>query len=179
MTFSRGPAIIAVIAAISIGINLFLAGAMVGRQFHHPPPMPPPDFETHLGAIWREMPDADRDAARTIVQRRRAALMEKWHDARAAGQAVIAALHATPYQVQDLQSALGRWNQRTLEFRNDFQEMLVEVAGQISAEGRMHLRFGPGLDARPPKMGGGPPGPGEPGPPPGPPGQPPGPPPAP
>jgi uncharacterized membrane protein len=160
VTLTRGPTIIAVVAAISLGINLFLAGEIVGRQFHHgPPPPPPPDFESHLGQLWHEMPEADRDIVRGIISRRRAELMEKWHDARAAGQAVIAALHANLYQAADLQSALGRWNQRTLDFRNNFQDMLVEIASQISPEGRLHLRFGPGADPHPPKMGGPPPNP--------------------
>ena len=142
MTVPKGVLILVIVAVLSLALNLFLAGGLLGRQFHHPPPGQ--ELESRLDALARDMSPADQAIVHDIVAQHHDALLDKWRASRAAGQEAAVALHATPFSADDSKSLLGKWTDRGLEFRNAFHDLLVEIAGKVSPDGRSHLRFGPG-----------------------------------
>lgn len=143
MTVPRGVAILGIVAVISLALNLFLAGGLLGRQFHKPPG-PGQEFDARLDALWGDMPKADQDIAREIIGQRHDALMDKWHASRAAGQHAALSLRSTPFEPNETRADLTKWNERIVDYRGSLQDMMIEIAGKISPEGRTHLRFGPG-----------------------------------
>lgn len=142
MIFQRGVAILGFVTVISIAVNLFLAGDLLGRQFHRP--APGQEFDARLKVVFNDMPDSDRKIAQEIIEQHRDTLVEKWHAARTAGQHAALSLHATPFEINDAKTDLARWNDRILDFRAAFQDTMMDIAGKISPEGRAHLRLGPG-----------------------------------
>ena len=142
MIVPRGVVFLGILAVISIALNLFLAGGMLGRQFHKP--APGKEFETRLEAVLNDVPEPDRKLAQDILQQHHDMLIEKWHAARNAGQHAALSMRATPFDASQAKADVAKWNERILDFRTAFQDTMMEIAGKISPEGRAHLRLGPG-----------------------------------
>jgi len=138
----RGVAILGILAVISIALNLFLAGGLLGRQFHKP--APGQEFDMRLQAVLSDVPEPDHKLALDIMAQHRDALLQKWHAARTAGQHAALSLHATPFDPNDAKADMAKWNERVLEFRATFQDTMIDIASKLSPEGRNHLRIGPG-----------------------------------
>ena len=142
MTLSRGIGILGLIAVISIGGNLFLAGNLIGRQFR-PGPMSM-TFEQRLDFgwqhMWQQLPDADKPIVKDIFARHREDLILKWRAARMPAQRAALALRADPFDEAQARMDLDQANERQTEFRKAVQDMFVEIAGKISPEGREKLR---------------------------------------
>ncbi len=142
MIVPRGVVFLSIIAVISIALNLFLAGGLLGRQFHKPPAGR--EFDTRLEALLNDVPEPDRKLAEDILQQHHDALLEKWHAARNAGQHAALSLRATPFDANEAKANLTKWNDRFFDFRTAFQETMMEIAAKMSPEGRARLRLGPG-----------------------------------
>ncbi len=141
MTLSRGLGILGLIAVISIAGNLFLAGSLLGRQFHRPPPSVP--FEQRLDAgwqsVWQQLPDADQPIVKEIFAQHRDDLIQKWRASRMSAQRAGKALRADPFDAAETHADFEKSNERQTEFRTAVQDMFTEIAGKISAEGREKL----------------------------------------
>ena len=130
--------------AVSIAINLLLAGIWVGRAFRHPrPPMgeqgmheTPADREGRRGllrGLYREHGDELREKRRAIADARRTA-----RDA----------LQKEPFDRAALESALAALRKETGASQEILHRAIVEAAAKGSPEERMKLgyaleRFGP------------------------------------
>ena len=142
MILQRGVAILGFVAILSIAVNLFLVGDLLGHQFHRP--APGQEFDARLTAVIRDIPDADRKLAQEVMDQHRDILLEKWRAARTAGQHAALSLKATPFEMNDAKADMARWNDRILDSRAAFQDTIIDIAGKISPEGRTQLRLGPG-----------------------------------
>ena len=118
MILPRGVLVLAIVAILSVALNLFLAGNQLGHQFRGP--QSPMNFEQRLHNWWREMPPADQAIAEGVLQQHRGEIMEKWRAFRPA-------------------------NQRLVELRATLQSTLIEIAQKVSPEGRKHMRVPGGL----------------------------------
>jgi len=138
----RGVVLLGILAVVSIALNLFLAGGLLGRQFHRP--SPGREFETRLEAVLRDVPEPDHKLAQDILQENHDVLLEKWHAARNAGQRAALSMRATPFDANEAKADIAKWNERIMDFRTTFQQTMMEIAGKMSPEGRARLRLGPG-----------------------------------
>lgn len=138
MSFPRGVGLLAIIAVISVALNLFLAGNQLGRHFRGP--MPPMNFLERLSIMSRDLPEADRVIARAVLDRHSAEIQEKWRAVRPAMQRAGVAMHADPFDAAEAKAAYEKANERSEELRKAIQDMLIETAQSISAEGRERLR---------------------------------------
>jgi uncharacterized membrane protein len=139
----RGVLVLAIVAILSVALNLFLAGNQLGRQFRAPPP--PPNFEQRLHTLSRDMPAADQPIAQGILDQHYSEIMEKWRQFRPANQHVVQVMHADPFDPVEAKAALDNANQRWADLRTAIQSMLVEIAQKVSPEGRKHLHAPGGL----------------------------------
>jgi uncharacterized membrane protein len=139
----RGVLILGIVAVVSIALNLFLAGNLLGRHFRGP--MPPPNFEQRIHNLWRELPAADQSIAQGVLDQHNTEIMEKWRAFRPANQHVVQVLHADQFDPVEAKTALDTANQLGTELKIAIQNALIEVAQKISPEGRkhMHLPGGP------------------------------------
>jgi uncharacterized membrane protein len=143
MITHRGVRILALLLMVSVALNLFLGGDLLGLRFRGPPPVP--TFDQRLEAAWRNLPAADQPFARKVVQEHREQVITRWLALRPAAQRVTEAIRAKPYKAEDMQAAFDNSNARTEDLRKALQETVMEIASQISEEGRqeLHVPGGP------------------------------------
>ena len=136
MILPRGILVLAVVAILSVALNLFQAGNQLGHQLRSPPPQ---NFEQRLQTLWRDMPAADQPIAQVILNQHYNDIIDKWRQFRPANQHVLQVMHAEPFDPVEAKAAFDAANQRWTELRAAMQSMLVEVAQKISPEGRKHI----------------------------------------
>jgi uncharacterized membrane protein len=139
----RGILVLAVVAILSVALNLFLAGNQLGHHFRGPGS--PPNIEQRLHGIWHDMPAADQSIAQGVLDQHMSEIMEKWLAFRPANQHAIQAMHADPFDPAEAKAAFDIANQRWAELRAAMQTMLLEAAQKVSPEGRKHIRAPGGL----------------------------------
>jgi uncharacterized membrane protein len=139
----RGILVLAIVAILSVALNLFLAGNQLGHQFRGP--MPPPNFEQRLHTLWRDMPAADQPIAQGILDQHMSEIMEKLRQFRPANQHVVQVMHADPFDPAEAKAAFDTANQRGADLRTAIQSMLIEIAQKVSPEGRKHIHAPGGL----------------------------------
>jgi uncharacterized membrane protein len=139
----RGILVLAIVAVLSVALNLFLAGNQLGREVRGP--QMPANFEQRLHNWWRDMPAPDQAIAEGVLQQHMAEIMEKWRAFRPANQHAIQAMRAENFDPAEARAALDAANQRFGELRAAMQSALLEVAQKVSPEGRKHIRAPGGL----------------------------------
>jgi uncharacterized membrane protein len=139
----RGIIVLAVVAILSIALNLFLAGNQLGHQFRGP--MSQPNFEQRLHGLWHDMPAADQPIAQGVLDQHMSEILDKWQAFRPANQHVMQVMRADPFDPAEAKAAFDIANQRWVELRTAMQNMLLEAAQKISPEGRKHIHAPGGL----------------------------------
>ena len=133
----RGITIIGAVLVASLAVNLFLAGNMLGMQFHRRVPLDL--FNQRLNMIWQRMPEADQPIARGIVERHHDEILEKWRALRDSSLRAGLALHAEQFEDEDAKAAVAKWNQRYQDYRTALHDTLLEAASKVSPEGRARI----------------------------------------
>jgi uncharacterized membrane protein len=134
----RGVLALAIVAIVSVALNLFLAGDQLGREFRGPPP--PMNFEQRLHGWWRDMPPADQSIAEGIMRQHMDEILEKWRAFRPANQHALQLMRGENFDPAEAKAALDIANQRLAELRAAMQSALIEIAQKVSPEGRKHIR---------------------------------------
>ncbi len=138
MILKRGIVLLGIIAILSITLNLFLAGEKLGHQFRQP--VPPLNFEQRLNNLSRDMPASDQKVVQEILDRHHDSIMEMWRTFRPANQRVVTAMRAEPFDPAEAKAAYEAANQHWNELRAVVRDTLIEIAQNISPEGRKHMR---------------------------------------
>jgi len=139
----RGVLVLAIIAILSVALNLFLAGNQLGHHFRAPPAQM--NFEQRLHSWWRDMPPADQSIAENIMEQHIGEITEKWRAFRPANQHVIQIMHTENFDPAEARAAMDTANQRLADLRAAVQATMMEIAQKISPEGRKHIRVPGGL----------------------------------
>lgn len=142
MILPRGVLVLAIVAILSVALNLFLAGNQLGHEVRGP--AAPMNFQQRLHTWWRDMPAADQSIAEGVMQQHIAEIMEKWRAFRPANQHVIQVMRAEKFDPDEAKTAIDIANQRLADLRAVMQSTLIEIAQKVSPEGRKHIRA-PGL----------------------------------
>ena len=143
MILPRGVLVLAVIAFLSVALNLFLAGNQLGHEFRPAPVQI--TFEQRLHTWWRNMPGADQTIADGVMNQHIGEIMEKWRAFRPANQHVNQILHSENFDPAEARAAFDVAGQRLAELRAVMQNTLIEIAQKVSPEGRKHMRAPGGL----------------------------------
>jgi uncharacterized membrane protein len=143
--------------AVSIAINLLLAGIWVGRAFRHPRP---PRGERDVPALQGER-DGRRGPLRGVFREHDDELRDKRRAIGEARRTAREALEKEPFDRAALESALANLRKETGSSQEIMHRAIVEAAAKSSPEERKKLgqaleRFGPGSGrergpGRPPK----------------------------
>lgn len=143
MILPRGVLVLAIIAILSVALNLFLAGNQLGHHLRPPPTQA--NFEQRLHGWWRDMPPADQSIAEGVMEQHIGEILERWRAFRPANQHVIQVMHAENFDAAEAKAALDTANQRLADLRAAVQGTLMEIAQKISPEGRKHIHVPGGL----------------------------------
>ena len=138
MILPRGVLVLAIIAILSVALNLFLAGNQLGHHFRPAPVQM--TFEQRLHTWWREMSPADQTIAEGVMDAHLPEIMEKWRAFRPANQHVNQILHSENFDPAEAKAAFDVASQRLAELRAVMQGTLIEIAQKVSPEGRKHIR---------------------------------------
>lgn len=131
---------IRVFLAISIALNLFLAGMMVAWHMRPPPPPPPgPWFERMIQRMSMDLAPADRDILQAAYQARRGDLDRMDKEVQAARERVAAAMRAQPYDPAALEQAMAQARDVREPVVEIVEQAVAEAAAKMSPEGRVKL----------------------------------------
>ena len=147
--------------AISVAVNLLLAGIMVGRAFRHRPP-PPPDGRDEFGfraerddAAKSPAGDGRRGPLRGVFREHGDALRDKRRSIGDARRTARAALEAEPFDRAALERALEALRKETTASQEIMHRAIADAAAKGPPEERKKLgraleRPGVGRDGRGP-----------------------------
>jgi uncharacterized membrane protein len=133
--------------AISLGINLALAGFIAGRMIE--PRFGPPRLDPALAffPVVRQLPEERRDVLRPIMSAEFAAVRPNMRRMAAAQRAIRDALTAEPYSEDALADALAEFRSALLASQEDSHAALVRLASALTQDERNMLatsmRHGP------------------------------------
>lgn len=129
---------LAVILAISLGLNLFLLGVLSVGLFRGPRPSrfdgPGPDASALLRGGPGEHPRLHK-----LMGRHKPELVEQRRALRSARARVGAALEAEPFDRARLEGELANLRKETLRSQETMHRALVELAGDMPPEERKRL----------------------------------------
>jgi uncharacterized membrane protein len=136
--------------AVSIALNLLLAGILVGRAFHRPPH--PPERET---PAFRGERDGNRAPLRKLLREQGGELKEKRRAIAEARRTAQTALEAEPFDRAALERALEALRDETVASQKIMHGAIADAATKGTPEerrklGRSLARVGLGGDERRP-----------------------------
>jgi hypothetical protein len=133
----RGIVLVAAIAGVSVALNLFMIGSMLGHGFRGPPSAQ--DIQHRFNTMLDRLPAADQPIAHEVLDRHMDDLIAKWHVFTQSQQHANELLRATPVDIDQIRSAFDQSNENSTEFRKTLQETQLEIRRKISSEGAQKL----------------------------------------
>ncbi len=125
--------------ALSVAMNLALAGFVAGRMLQ-PGPMPGMlDPSLSLFRVVHDLPEPRRDQFRATLREHFHGLRGDLRRIRHAQHDINAALEAEPFDPRALDEALDRFRASLMEGQRNNQALLVKVATAMTAEERRQL----------------------------------------
>ena len=135
---SRRTKVLRIVLALSLALNLAVAGMAAGLLLRGHDGRPPRDFDMSLGPVARALSPADRAAIRDTLKARR----DLGAPRRDRGSDLLAlqeALTAEPYDAQALRSALTTPAARAARFQSAAAEALADRIDAMTPEDRQAL----------------------------------------
>ena len=128
MTFTgrTGTALLAALI-VSLCVNLLLAGVMIGGRWHHG------------GPWWREIPDEVRPVMKQTFEANKAEFDARRDAVQQARQKVADVLKADPIDQAKLDQALAERSQQNQSMEQFTQQVMVQVAKQLSPDLRAQM----------------------------------------
>ena len=134
---SRRTRVRRIVLAVSLALNLAVAGLAGGMALRGHDGRPPRDFDMSLGPVARALDPADRAAIRETLRARRDPAPRR---ARAADlQELIDAVSATPYDAANLRAALEAPAARMAEFQASAARALADRIDGMTPDARAAL----------------------------------------
>ena len=128
MTFTgrTGTALLAALI-VSLCVNLLLAGVMIGGRWHHG------------GPWWREIPDEVRPVMKQTFEANKAEFDARRDAVQQARQKVADVLKADPIDQAKLDQALAELSQQNQSMEQFTQQVMIQVAKQLSPDLRAQM----------------------------------------
>jgi uncharacterized membrane protein len=133
---------LAVVLAISLGVNLLLAGVLVGlrgQRFLHRGPPPQASFAAAADKPERGAPRFRQGGMRRAFGEHRQEFKERRQSSAAARNGVRAALEREPFDKAELEKALEALRKETTDSQLLLHRALVETAAAGGQEARREL----------------------------------------
>ncbi len=138
---SRTSRLLAIALAISVLLNVFALGFLIGRtRLAPPPPLRPGEaIRLDLRAIGEALPKSERRELRRALSERRDELRRRLADLRRAQREVDAALAADPFDPGRLEAAYARLREASAAILEPVQRTMVIFAEKLDSEQRRTL----------------------------------------
>ena len=130
---------LAVLLAVSVALNLGLAGFAAGQLFSGARGGPLHDPAWGLARALRALPEERRDALRPMLRSEMRGLGPSLRQLRGAQRRLIESAAAEPFDRSALESALERFRHELLASQQRSHRAFVEVMAVLSAEERQRV----------------------------------------
>ncbi len=126
--------------AASVALNVFLV-ALVAAHLVRPSlaPAAPPHATGPLSRILADLPTAEADKVRAVLDREKPAYQAARERVSAAHREVAAAIARTPYDEDAVRRALASWQASWQEFSTRFNLVFLDAVRTLSDQGRARL----------------------------------------
>ena len=144
MTVSRRLlSLIGVVLLVSLGLNLFLGGLLLGRDVGGGLPLRPGlaggGMRAALEQLLKELPPDDRATMRGAFEGHRADIVDRVQALRQARQQVARLLKADSFDAPAAAAAMQTVRERTNALQEAMQAVVLQTAPQLSPAGRATL----------------------------------------
>jgi uncharacterized membrane protein len=144
MTISRRLlSVIGVVLLVSLGLNLFLGGLLLGRDVGGGLPLRPSlaggGMRAALEQLLKELPPDDRATMRDGFEGHRADIVGRFQALRQARQQVARLLKADSFDAPAAAAAMQTVRERTNALQEAMQAVVLQTAPQLSPAGRATL----------------------------------------
>ena len=140
---SRLLSLLGLVLVVSLGINLFLGGLMLGRDFGGGLPVRPGlaggGMRAALEQLLKELPPDDRDIMRDAFEGHRADIVDRVQALRQARQQVARLLKAASFDTAAATAAMQTVRERTSALQQAMQAVVLQTAPLLSQAGRQTL----------------------------------------
>ncbi|SME91823.1 protein refolding chaperone Spy/CpxP family [Tistlia consotensis] len=130
---SRSQKLLALALAVSVAINLFVAGAVVSRHFFGPPPHG--DWASKKEAV-EVLPEAERKRIEQIWESGRDTVRQDFRAMRAARQRYREILTAETFDPAAAQAVLDQLYAKRAEVRETMEQKIMAIATSLPADQR-------------------------------------------
>lgn len=126
--------------ALSVALNVFLM-AMIGAHLARPNIVPAnfPRAGAPLGRIIADLPPAEADTVRAVLDNEKPAYQAARERVSAAHREVAAAIARTPYDEGAVRHALASWQSAWHDFSTRFNLVFLDAVRALSDQGRARL----------------------------------------
>jgi uncharacterized membrane protein len=124
---------------VSLVLNLFFAGILVGRLQHRPQSGGESKAEWIIERMASTLPGDDGKVLRTVFQTHQAMIGKLTADLQASRDEVRQVLRMEPFDQQALQAAFAQVRQRRQAVHEAVHEVLIEAVPLFSSQGRRKL----------------------------------------
>lgn len=143
MTARRWITVLAVALLLSLGLNLFLGGAIAGRMFGQRSggalEMTPANLKVGIERVLRVLPEADATVMRGMFEAQRGDLRQRFVALQRARKAVGEALRAEPFDAAAFAAAYETMQARSQEVQAAVHGVIKAAVPQMSAEARLAI----------------------------------------
>jgi len=123
---------------LSLAVNVFIAGVMLGKKIQVPPPQPDraPRVDFNLQRFSPHLSQAEHQKIRRILRSERGALAERYKSVRASEDRIKSLISAEQVDRQALLQALKAHGALMQQLHAPMQRVMMEVIAELSHETR-------------------------------------------
>ena len=144
MTARRWIAILGAALVVSLALNVFCGGVIVGHRFARAGGFEwqanPARLKLGLERVLRALPDRDAKVVRELFEAQRATIAQRFQALQDSRDAVGAALKTDPFDPAAFTAAYEAMQARSAELQGAIHAVIKAAIPQLSAEGRAVIR---------------------------------------
>jgi len=126
---------------LSLAVNLFVAGLMLGKSFNDAPPRPEgrPRIDFDMQRFGQHLNQNERRKIRNILKEERGALSERYQSVRQSEEQIKSLISAPQVDRQALLQALKDHGILMQQLHAPMQRVMMEVVAELSQETRQKM----------------------------------------
>ena len=143
MTARRWITILGTALVVSLALNLFFGGVIVGRRVGQggigglpDGPMNPANLKLRMERVFRALPEADANLMRSLFEAQRGDIAQRFQALQESRKAIGASLKAEPFDAAAFTAAYEAMQARSQELQAAIHGVIKVAIPQLSAAGR-------------------------------------------
>ena len=142
MTARRWITVLGTALLVSLALNLFFGGVLVGHRFGQgggglpDGPINPANLKLRMERVFRALPEGDAKMMRGLFEAERGDLAQRFQALQESRRAIGAALKAAPFDPAAFTAAYEAMQARSQELQAAIHGVIKAAIPQLSAEGR-------------------------------------------